>query len=313
MRGWQLNVALIGIAVAAIGFGCAGIRSKSENMVVQKGESATREFSAAKERLWDASKGTVRGMGFTYHPDQVTMQIETEPLLWQPAGADFGKIKNYRASVSVLVKERSVSVEALWGKKAEQSLVRDESSSAAEQKLLDAWFDEFQKQLAAGPKRTDKVPGVEDLKPSTAEPQVQPQPQEGKPAIAEETTESRDEAAKRVKYIGKEDVIVLDAPKITPSSAAPGGRVVQELRYTLLSPQRGRIIAIQETVVISDGQGLLVPLVKNKKLNKEQGTHLSVLRFVLPKDIPPGEYRLQTTITAGQQKTSTSATFQVAR
>lgn len=321
VRAGQFSVALLSAASLVLCAGCAGMQPKPEETVSQKGESVTRRFSADKD-LWEAAKGAVRVMGFTYHTERAAGKIETEPMRWLLPGADAKKIKDYRARVSVRVEELSVSVEALWtkkvealwGKKIEPTPKRDASSADAEQKLLNAWFEEFARQLAAGPMETGQIPDVENYMSATVRPPVKPeQPQDGKPALAEKTVESRAEAVKRVNYAGKEDVILLDTPKITPSSAAPGGRVVQELRYTLLSPQPDRIIAIQETIVISDGQGLLVPLVKNKKLKKEQRTHLSVLRFVLPQDIPPGEYRLQTTISAGELKASASGTFQVVR
>lgn len=322
----RLLIACVGVAALCVGSGCAGPnglkgRKGQRAEVSQTGESASREYPNDGGQLWEAATGAVRELGFTSHPEQAKGIIETEPLFWEYPGASRWKIKDHRGTVSVQIKQQSVSVQALWGKKSLSLPRRDATSSEVEQKLLQAWFEAFERQLAALPKKPVKVPGEEPPQSTPVEPGKMPPPPpvtktksaDSKPAVAEKRAESREQAAARLKYAGTEVQLLIETPKITPLTALPGGPVVQSLRYTVLSPLKGSVVSVKETIMITDGQGLLVPLVRDKMFEKEQGTHSSVLRFLLPKDIPAGEYRLQTTITVGDVKTTASATFKVAR
>lgn len=326
MRRGRFLIALVGVALLCVSSGCAGPnglkgRKRQQAEVIQTGESASREYPNDAGQLWQAATGAVREMGFTSHSEQAKGIIATDPLRWEYPGASKWKTKDYRGAVSVQVKEQSVSVQALWGKKSLSLPKRDATSSEVEQKLLQAWFEAFERQLAALPKKPVEIPSEEPLRTTPVEPGkksppppvTKAKPVNGKPAVAEKRAESREQAAARLKYAGTSVQLSIETPKITPLTAAPGGLVVQSLRYTVLSPLKGNVVSVKETIVITDDQGLLVPLVRDKMFEKEQGTHSSVLRFLLPKDIPPGEYRLQTTITAGEAKTTASATFKVPR
>ncbi len=52
----------------------------------------------------------------------------------------------------------------------------------------------------------------------------------------------------------------------------------------------------------------MIELTKRES-EKAQGTHISVLQFIIPKDIEPEQYKLTTTINMGEQKKVVSGYF----
>lgn len=85
----------------------------------------------------------------------------------------------------------------------------------------------------------------------------------------------------------------------------------QELQYTLFAPQREKNFKVSETVILSGG-GIRIELPK-KESEKAQGTHLSVLQFIIPRDIKAGDYRLDTRVSAGTHEKTVSGSFRVKR
>jgi len=127
----------------------------------------------------------------------------------------------------------------------------------------------------------------------------------------EEKGETRDEAIRRLGYNGKKDEIILDTPQIKPSTVSRGGKVRQELRYTVLSPDAGKSFTVTEVIVMS-GEGLQLELARSEK-ERAQGGHVSSFQFALPRDIMPGEYQLITSVISGKESRKATAKFKVKR
>jgi hypothetical protein len=66
-----------------------------------------------------------------------------------------------------------------------------------------------------------------------------------------------------------------------------------------------------ETTVLS-GAGITMEL-SRKENERYQGTHLSTLRLVIPKDLPSGDYALITTIATDVQSYKQTSTFRVTK
>jgi hypothetical protein len=64
-----------------------------------------------------------------------------------------------------------------------------------------------------------------------------------------------------------------------------------------------------EVIVIS-GEGLKIELAR-KKLERTQGNQVSTFQFKTPKQLPPGEYQLITTVTYGKESGKTIGRLRV--
>jgi hypothetical protein len=119
----------------------------------------------------------------------------------------------------------------------------------------------------------------------------------------------REEAARQYRYPGLRDELIVEAPKITPPIVNPGGTLTQELRVTLLSPQKEKAFKVMEVNTLS-GEGLSLELHK-KESAKSQGTYTSTIQIVLPGDLPQGQYTLITTVATEDQQVRQKGTFRV--
>jgi hypothetical protein len=108
----------------------------------------------------------------------------------------------------------------------------------------------------------------------------------------------------------KKDAIILARPVLSPAAASAGGTVRQELKYSVFSVKTGTI-KITEVIVLS-GNGLQMELSK-KVLEKMQGDNSSIFQFILPKDLPPGQYKLITSISFGKERKTATGSFRVIR
>lgn len=106
---------------------------------------------------------------------------------------------------------------------------------------------------------------------------------------------------------GKE--LIVETPVITPKVVRSGEKIRQELQFTLLSAQEGRLFNVLETVFISDGRDTIE--LSRKESRKSQGTHKSIVHVVIPNDLSAGEYRLITTIRTEEDKKTVGGNFRV--
>jgi len=124
----------------------------------------------------------------------------------------------------------------------------------------------------------------------------------------DEQVGTREEAAQKYEYKGFKEELVIESPIITPKVVKPGDVVKQELRYTLLAPQKERQFNVSETVSLSSGKEKITELMERSS-KKVQGTHLSTIKFTIPADLNPGEYILTTTLSIGEQNKTVSKSF----
>ncbi|MDI6891234.1 MAG: glycine zipper domain-containing protein [Thermodesulfovibrionales bacterium] len=120
---------------------------------------------------------------------------------------------------------------------------------------------------------------------------------------------SRVEAAKRYEYKAREEKLEIEDSLIVPKDVAPGSTVECHVQYTVLAPAETQKIKITETRILANGNERL-ELAKRDVL-RAQGTHLSTMKFTMPKDIALGNYTLITTITDGKQTRTTKNTLKV--
>jgi zinc-ribbon domain len=95
-----------------------------------------------------------------------------------------------------------------------------------------------------------------------------------------------------LKAEGLTDELVVEPPIITPHVAGPGDKIKQELQFTLLSPREERRFKVTKIIDISIGKDTIE--LARRKSGMTQGTHISILQFVMPRDIEPGEYKITT-------------------
>jgi hypothetical protein len=109
---------------------------------------------------------------------------------------------------------------------------------------------------------------------------------------------ARDKAVQRYGYDGNQDELFAEAPSISPKVVDKAETVRQIYKYAPLSPNTERSFRIQEVVILS-GNELMIEL-SRKIIDKPQAIHTSTLQFVIPKDLPHGNYQIITTISADE-------------
>jgi hypothetical protein len=121
--------------------------------------------------------------------------------------------------------------------------------------------------------------------------------------------ESREEAVQQHGYKAKKDYFKIFQPSIQPETVMPGEKLRQEMQFTLLAPTQGKKFKIYETVNLSSNN-INIELSK-KERELEQGSYISIVQIVIPKDIPLGEYKLITTVNIENTKKTVKAAFKV--
>ena len=120
---------------------------------------------------------------------------------------------------------------------------------------------------------------------------------------------SRAEAAKKYEYSAKEKKLEIENSLITPKDVSPGTTVESSVQYTVLDPVETQNIKIIETRTLATGKEMIE--LSKRDVMRAQGTHLSTMKFTMPKDIDKGEYTLITTITDGEQTKSSKSPMKI--
>jgi surface antigen len=120
---------------------------------------------------------------------------------------------------------------------------------------------------------------------------------------------SRAEAAKRYTYKPVEEKLEIEESVIQPQNVSPGSTVESHVQYTVLAPIETQQIRITETRTLVNGKERLE--LARREVVRTQGTHLSTMRFTMPRDIAKGDYTLVTTISDGKQTRTTKSALNV--
>lgn len=122
---------------------------------------------------------------------------------------------------------------------------------------------------------------------------------------------TRTEAEKKYGYETKQgERLEMEHAMVTPQSVSPGGTLESSVRYTVLAPDSARKIRLMEsrTIIVEREP---VPLGQPRQLEVAQGTHNSVVKLTMPKDMPKGSYTLVTTISDGKNTKTLRSVFSV--
>lgn len=119
----------------------------------------------------------------------------------------------------------------------------------------------------------------------------------------------RDEAVRVYGYDGVRDMVFVETPTIMPPIVARGARLNRQLRFAVLSPDTTKRFRVTEVVTLSGGS-ISIEL-SRKETVRSQAIHISSLDFVIPRDLPRGDYKLITTIIAGKERKTVSGSFKV--
>ncbi len=86
--------------------------------------------------------------------------------------------------------------------------------------------------------------------------------------------------------------IEIKSHTISPQVAKPGDKIKQEIHFILSSSVK-KELSLKESVVV-EGKGIKIVLLK-RTTQKLPGEHVSLVEFIIPEDLPSGEYYLITT------------------
>ena len=107
---------------------------------------------------------------------------------------------------------------------------------------------------------------------------------------------SRAEAAKRY-ALESQPRLEVESHVNKPTRIGAGAPVESQVGYTVLVPGSASDVKVSESRTLVRGSESY-PLSK-RDVVRPQGSHVSTLKFTLPKDLPPGDYTLVTTIVSG--------------
>lgn len=119
---------------------------------------------------------------------------------------------------------------------------------------------------------------------------------------------SRAEAAKRY-AVDNSPRLEVDSSENKPHRASPGTSVESQVGYTVLAPG-AQDVTVTESRTLVRGQESF-PLSK-REVTRAQGSHVSTLKFTLPRDLAAGDYTLVTTVTSGALKRTVQAPLSIA-
>jgi mannitol-specific phosphotransferase system IIBC component len=122
-------------------------------------------------------------------------------------------------------------------------------------------------------------------------------------------TASRAEAAKKYEYKDKEKKLEIEDAAVKPQDITPGAKVETTVLYSVLTPDAGQNVKITETRTLISGQERME--LAKREVIRPQGTHLSTMKFTLPKDIEKGDYTLIITISDGKQTKTAKSPLRV--
>ena len=124
-------------------------------------------------------------------------------------------------------------------------------------------------------------------------------------------TETREEAIKKHGYKENKEYFVVKQPSLHPDIVAQGEKIKQELQLSFIAPNKETKFNIIETVNLS-GRDFNIEL-SRKERQLEQGSYVSIVQIVIPKDLTPGDYKLITTVNIADSKKTVKAAFRVKR
>ncbi len=114
---------------------------------------------------------------------------------------------------------------------------------------------------------------------------------------------SRAEAVNEYDYAATVEKLAIEDSFVKPQQLTPGSEVEAQVQYTVLSPISTQTIKITETRALSDGKEMRE--LARREIVRAQGTHISTMKFTIPKDVDKGDYILITTISDGKQTKTT--------
>ncbi|MEW6110356.1 MAG: glycine zipper domain-containing protein [Nitrospirota bacterium] len=112
-------------------------------------------------------------------------------------------------------------------------------------------------------------------------------------------TASRAEAARKYEYKAHEEQLEIEDVTIRPQEVTTGASVDASVLYTVLTPDERQNVKITEVRTLVNGKEKLE--LARREIVRTQGTHLSTMKFTMPKDIEKGDYTLITTVSDGKQ------------
>jgi Glycine zipper len=102
----------------------------------------------------------------------------------------------------------------------------------------------------------------------------------------------------------------VEGASVTPKAVRAGAVVESSVQYTTLAPAAGSQVNVRETRRLVASDNSAVPL-GDRQVARVQGSHNSSIQFTMPGGVPPGNYRLVTTISDGQQSKTVERPLQV--
>lgn len=88
--------------------------------------------------------------------------------------------------------------------------------------------------------------------------------------------------------------IDIDSSSVNPQTVMANSTLDAQVQYTILAPSDVSQITVVETRALVKGNERME--LAKREVVRTQGTHLSTMRFTMPRDIEKGEYTLITTI-----------------
>jgi uncharacterized protein YcfJ len=121
---------------------------------------------------------------------------------------------------------------------------------------------------------------------------------------------SREEAARRYAVRDNTPRLEVESAANAPSRVERGGTVESQVGYTVLGPAPGQDVKLTEVRTLMRDQDSFE--LSRREVVRTQGTHASVFRFTLPKDLEAGDYTLVTTVSQGSLVKTVRAPLTVA-
>ncbi|MDP2961552.1 MAG: glycine zipper domain-containing protein [Sulfurimicrobium sp.] len=110
-------------------------------------------------------------------------------------------------------------------------------------------------------------------------------------------TASRAEAERKYGPV-KQDKLQIDSSTLTPEDVMPGDKVESAVQYTALAAREAQQFKVTETrTLMSDKESVQLA---SREVVRTQGSHVSTMKFTLPKDVAKGNYTLVTTVSDGK-------------
>lgn len=110
-------------------------------------------------------------------------------------------------------------------------------------------------------------------------------------------TASRAEAERKYGPV-KQDKLQIDSSTLTPEDVMPGDKVESAVQYTALAAREAQQFKVTETrTLMSDKESVQLA---SREVVRTQGSHVSTMKFTLPKDVAKGDYTLVTTVSDGK-------------